>query len=51
MSSFVEFKNVGKIYHMGEVDIEALNDVNFVIDKGGNYAWWKVPPAPEKQQF
>jgi hypothetical protein len=40
MSSFVAFKNVGKIYHMGEVDIEALNDVNFVIDKGGNYAWW-----------
>ncbi len=34
MSSFVEFKNVGKIYHMGEVDIEALNDVNFLIDKG-----------------
>ncbi|NBJ91755.1 ABC transporter ATP-binding protein [Parablautia muri] len=34
MSAFVEFKNVGKIYHMGEVDIEALRDVNFVIDKG-----------------
>ena len=24
MGSFVEFKNVGKTYHMGEVDIEAL---------------------------
>lgn len=34
MGSFVEFKNVGKIYHMGEVDIEALKDVNFVIEKG-----------------
>lgn len=34
MSSFVEFRNVGKIYHMGEVDIEALRDVNFAIEKG-----------------
>lgn len=34
MSSFVEFKNVGKTYHMGEVDIEALHDVNFTIEKG-----------------
>lgn len=34
MSSYVEFKHVGKIYHMGEVDIEALKDVNFAIDKG-----------------
>lgn len=34
MSAFVEFKNVNKTYHMGEVDIEALNDVNFTIEKG-----------------
>lgn len=34
MSAFVEFKNVGKTYHMGEVDIEALKDVNFTIEKG-----------------
>lgn len=34
MGSFVEFKNVGKTYHMGEVDIEALKDVNFTIEKG-----------------
>ena len=34
MGSFVEFKNVGKTYHMGEVDIEALRDVNFIIEKG-----------------
>ena len=34
MGSFVEFRNVGKIYHMGEVDIEALKDVNFSIEKG-----------------
>lgn len=34
MSSFVEFRNVGKTYYMGEVDIEALKDVNFAIEKG-----------------
>lgn len=34
MSSFVEFRNVGKIYHMGEVDIEALKNVDFSIEKG-----------------
>lgn len=34
MGSFVEFRNVSKTYHMGEVDIEALKDVNFVIEKG-----------------
>ncbi len=34
MNSFVEFRQVGKVYHMGEVDIEALRDVNFTIEKG-----------------
>ena len=34
MSVFVEFKHVSKTYHMGEVDIEALKDVNFTIEKG-----------------
>lgn len=32
--SFVEFKDVSKTYHMGEVDIHALHDVNFEIEKG-----------------
>lgn len=32
--SFVEFEHVKKTYHMGEVDIEALRDVNFTIEKG-----------------
>lgn len=32
--SFVEFKNVKKIYHMGEVDIHALSGASFVIEKG-----------------
>ena len=34
MGSFVEFKDVSKTYHMGEVDIEALKNVNFTIEKG-----------------
>lgn len=32
--SFVEFEHVKKVYHMGEVDIEALKDINFCIEKG-----------------
>lgn len=34
MPSYVEFKNVKKIYKMGEVTIEALRDVSFEIEKG-----------------
>lgn len=34
MGSFVEFKHVKKIYQMGEVEIEALKDVNFQIEEG-----------------
>ena len=32
--AFVEFQNVGKTYHMGEVDICALHDASFQIEKG-----------------
>lgn len=32
--AFVEFHDVSKTYHMGEVDIHALHDVNFLIEKG-----------------
>ena len=32
--SFVEFEHVRKVYHMGEMDIEALRDVNFCVEKG-----------------
>ncbi|MCF0129378.1 MAG: ATP-binding cassette domain-containing protein, partial [Pseudobutyrivibrio sp.] len=32
--SFVEFKDVGKIYSSGEVNIEALKHVNFTIEEG-----------------
>ena len=32
--AFVEFENVGKTYHMGEVQINALHDASFTIEKG-----------------
>ena len=32
--AFVEFQNVGKTYHMCEVDICALHDASFQIEKG-----------------
>lgn len=32
--AFVEFQHVKKIYHMGEVDIAALREVNFEIEEG-----------------
>ena len=34
MGSFVEFKNVKKVYKMGEVSIEALRGISFEIEKG-----------------
>ena len=32
--AYIEFENVTKTYRMGEVDINALNGINFSIDKG-----------------
>ena len=32
--SFVEFENVSKTYHMGEVTIQALHDASFTVEKG-----------------
>ena len=32
--AYIEFKNVSKIYQMGEVEIRALDDISFSIDKG-----------------
>ena len=34
MGNYIEFKNVKKVYKMGEVEIEALSGVNFSINKG-----------------
>ena len=32
--AFVEFYDVGKTYHLGEVDIHALHDASFEVEKG-----------------
>lgn len=32
--AFIEFKDVSKIYNMGEVEIKAIDGVNFEIEKG-----------------
>ena len=32
--AFVEFYGVGKTYHLGEVDIHALHNANFEVEKG-----------------
>ena len=32
--SYVKFEDVKKVYHMGEVSIEALRDATFEIEKG-----------------
>ena len=34
MNSYIRFENVGKVYHTGDVDITALRDVSFEIEKG-----------------
>ena len=32
--SFIEFKNINKVYKMGEIEIKALHNTNFSIEKG-----------------
>ena len=32
--AFVEFRNVGKTYQMGELAISALHDASFTVEKG-----------------
>lgn len=32
--AFVEFENVSKTYHIGEVEINALHDTSFTVEKG-----------------
>ena len=34
MAGYIEFKDVKKVYKMGEVEIEALSGVDFSINKG-----------------
>ena len=44
--SYIEFKDVKKVYNQGEVSIHALDGVNFEIEKGkfviiygAEYSW------------
>ena len=32
--SYIEFRNVTKVYHVGEVDIHALDGADFSVEKG-----------------
>ena len=32
--AYIELKNISKTYQMGEVEIKALSDVSFEIEKG-----------------
>ena len=34
MNSFIEFKDIKKVYRSGEVEIKALDNISFSIDKG-----------------
>ena len=34
MGTLISFENVGKIYHTGDIEYEALHDVNLTIDEG-----------------
>ena len=34
MGGFVQFEHVKKIYHMGEVEIQALRDATFTVEQG-----------------
>ena len=34
MSGFVRFEHVKKTYHVGEVDIKALQDATFTVNEG-----------------
>ena len=45
MGAFVEFQNVNKTYQMGEVNIEALKNVNFTIEKG-EFCDWNLRGLP-----
>ncbi len=50
MGAFVEFENVSKIYKTGDVEVHALTDASFEIQRA-NSASSSVNPAREKRRF
>ena len=50
MAGYIEFRNVKKIYTMGEVQIHALDGVNFPLKKE-NLSLLLESAAREKAQF
>ena len=50
MSEFIEFNDVKKIYHVGEVDIPALDGVNFQIKKE-SLSLLPEPAVPASRPF
>ena len=34
MSAYITVNNVGKVYHSGNVEVNALHDATFTVDKG-----------------
>ena len=45
MEHLIEFKDVYKIYQMGEESVHALDGVSLTVDKGNLWPSW-APPAP-----
>ena len=41
--AFVEFRDVSKVYQMGEVEVAAVRDMSFQIEQGES--WGRRAPA------
>ena len=48
--AFVEFADVSKIYQMGEVEVAAVRDMSFTIERG-EFVVIVGPPAPARRRF
>ncbi len=47
--AFVEFKDVRKIYTMGEVQVAAVDGMSFEIEQKVNSWWSSAPPVQAKR--
>ena len=50
MKDFVKLQDITKIYHMGEVEIRAVDGISFSIEKG-EFVVIVGPSGAGKQQF